>query len=258
MIGSHTRSRPQPIRRYRLTISYDGTAYSGWQIQPQYRTIQGEIEKALCSILGKRTIRVFGSGRTDAGVHARAQVAHFDTELLSDLKKIMHSLNAVLPDDIRIMHIRRMPFSFHARKSVKKKEYRYFIWNGEVVPPFIFQYRYHVPQPLHIDGMRMAARILEGHHDFSAFSANPNRKVKSRVREVDKLLIRRVGAQIEIVVRGNGFLYKMVRSIAGFLVRVGLGDVAPEKAREILSSKSRTAIVPTAPAHGLFLWRIYY
>lgn len=245
------------LRRYRMTLAYEGTPYAGWQVQPGRRTVQGELESALARITGEEP-RVHASGRTDAGVHARAQVAHFDLARRWHPAELAAALNAVLEPTIRILSLSRAAADFHARYSAKAKEYRYFVWNARVCPPFLFRYRAHVDTPLDVWAMRRAARWLRGRHDFAAFSANPQRAVEGTVRTLQKLEIRQRGAEVVIIARADGFLFKMVRSLAGYLVRVGQGAIAPEQTPTILRSRVRTALVPTAPPEGLFLWRVIY
>ncbi|MGQ9661479.1 MAG: tRNA pseudouridine(38-40) synthase TruA [Kiritimatiellia bacterium] len=243
--------------RYRLDISYDGTAYAGWQIQPNHITIQEQLESALTSIAGQQ-IKLHGSGRTDQGVHARQQVAHFDLERWIAPGVLAKALNACLPADIRVWSARKVPEDFHARRSAVSKEYRYFIWNAEVLPPYLRFYRAHVRVPLDFHRMQRAAALLVGKRDFAAFSANPNRDVGSTVRTLHRLCLRKQGREITIIAASDGFLYRMVRSIVGFLIRVGEGALAPEEATSILASRRRTARVPTAAPQGLFLWRVRY
>ncbi len=243
--------------RFRITVAYDGTAYAGWQVQPATMTVQQRIEEALKSLTGE-TVKVHGSGRTDQGVHAAGQVAHFD--LLSDWipGNLTKGLNALLPQDIRVFQARRVKPDFHARRSAIKKEYRYFIWNAPVMDPIRRFYATSVYKPLNVKAMKAAARVLVGRHDFAAFTANPNRVVESTVRDVYSLSVRRTGNLIIIRASSEGFLYKMVRSLAGLLLRVGEGAVTLDEVSEILASKIRTARVPTAPPEGLFLWRVWY
>ena len=243
--------------RYRLRLAYDGTAYAGWQMQPARRTIQGELEKALRQ-LARQPVRVQCSGRTDAGVHAAGQVAHFDLARPAAPAKLLLGLNALLDDDIRVFSVRRTRPAFHARFSATGKEYRYFIWNGTVLPPSVRAGRWLVRQPLDVAAMRQAAAALVGRRDFAAFTANPNREVHGTVRHLRDLRVTRRGREIVICARGDGFLYKMVRSLAGFLVRVGTGELPPAAARTLLAARQRTAVVPTAPPQGLFLWRVFY
>ena len=243
--------------RYLATVAYDGTVYSGWQVQPQHVSIQGEVERAIGEVTGHRP-RVHSSGRTDTGVHARAQPAHFDLPFSVDASRLQRGLNALLPPDIRVMDLRTVASDFHARYSATGKEYRYFLWNGPVLPPFALRYRTWERRPLDANAMREAARRLIGRHDFAPFSANPNREIDGTVRDLRALDVRRRGPEIVIVAQADGFLYRMVRSLAGFLIRVGRGELPPESADEILASGIRTARVPTAPPQGLFLWRVFY
>ncbi|MCK5850421.1 MAG: tRNA pseudouridine(38-40) synthase TruA [Kiritimatiellae bacterium] len=245
------------MKRHRIDISYDGTDYSGWQIQPNGITVQEALEKAIRELTGE-IVKVHGSGRTDQGVHARRQVAHFDLEKRIKTSPFRKSLNAVLPKDIRILKCLVVADDFHARRSTVDKEYRYFIWNDDIVPPFIRKYRTYVQKKLDIVAMQKASSFLIGEHDFAGFSANPHVPVDSTVRIIFDIKIVKRGSEIVIQVRGNGFLYKMVRGIAGFLIRVGKGKESPDMAREILKSCKRTSSVPTAQAHALFLWNVKY
>lgn len=245
------------LPRYRMTLGYDGTACRGWQAQPAHRTVQGDLEQALKDLTGESR-RIYCSGRTDAGVHAREQVAHFDLAAPVVLRKLLLGFNALLPEDIRVFSLRKAPADFHARYKATGKEYRYFIWNGPVLPPWLRYYRTWVRTPLDVHAMSEAARALVGKNDFAAFSANPNREVDGTVRHLRELKVRRRGREIVLVAKGDGFLYKMVRSLAGFLLRVGTGELPPETARVILESKNRTARVPTAAPQGLFLWKVFY
>ncbi|MGI6087682.1 MAG: tRNA pseudouridine(38-40) synthase TruA [Kiritimatiellia bacterium] len=242
---------------FRFKLAYDGTAYGGWQIQPNAVTIQSMIEQALGQLAGTK-IKLHGSGRTDRGVHAMGQVAHCTLPTDHQPDELLRSLNGLLPPDIRVMNAMRCSPRFHARRSATSKEYRYFIWNDAVMPPVLRHYRTHVRQPLDTTAMQAAATRLEGRHDFAAFTANPNRLVESTVRDLYRLQVRRRGAEIVIIARADGFLYKMVRSLAGFLIRVGTGAVPEQTTDAILQSRKRTAHVPTAPPQGLFLWRVYY
>lgn len=243
--------------RHKAVVSYDGTEYAGYQIQPHHRTIQAELERAIHEVTREK-VRVFSSGRTDTGVHARGQVIHFDLHARLDMSRLHRGLNAVLPPDIRVESVRRAAADFDARFSATGKEYRYFIWNAPARTPDIRHFRAHVWRPLDLGAMRKAARLLEGRHDFAAFSANPRRELDGTVRTLRSLTVTRRGREVVIVARGDGFLYRMVRSLAGFLLRVGQGELEPEAAREILDTKLRTARVPTAPAEGLFLWKVFY
>jgi tRNA pseudouridine38-40 synthase len=247
----------RPKQRYKMALAYDGTRYSGWQTQPTHRTVQGELERVLRELTGE-TERIQCSGRTDAGVHAREQMAHFELAKPVVPKKLQLGLNALLEDDIRVLSVRKARANFHARFEAKSKEYRYFIWNGEITPPFLRNYRTTVRAPLNVAAMNAAAKCLVGRHDFAAFSANPHYERDGTVRDLRELKVSRRGRDIVIVAKGDGFLYRMVRSLAGFLIRVGVGDLKPESAVEILTSEIRTARVPTAAPQGLFLWRVHY
>lgn len=243
--------------RYGLTIGYDGTAYAGWQVQPHHRTIQQTIEESLARLTGE-AVKVHGSGRTDQGVHAKGQVAHCDLTAVWACDRLRKGLNALLPPDIRVFAVRTVESEFHARRSAVRKEYRYFIWNDEVMDPCHQRYAAHVRKPMDISAMKGAAAILVGRHDFASFTANPNREVESTVRELHYIKIRKTGPLLTIAVASEGFLYRMVRSICGMLIRAGEGAVTPHAVKEILASCTRTARVPTAPAQGLFLWKVWY
>jgi tRNA pseudouridine38-40 synthase len=244
-------------RHFRLTIAYDGTPYAGWQLQPNGKTVQEVVEGALARIAG-RAVRVHGSGRTDAGVHARGQVVNCSLNTSLAAATLQRALNANLPEDIRVVRVQEVDAKFHARFSARGKEYRYQIDYGAVADPFLRAYAWHRPRPLDVAAMRRAARLLKGRHDFSALSANPMRAVESTVRTISKLTVTKQGSLITIGVSADGFLYKMVRSIVGALVKVGEGRMTIEQLRELVKARKRTAQVETAPAHGLFLWRVFY
>jgi tRNA pseudouridine38-40 synthase len=243
--------------RYRITVAYDGGAYAGWQVQPDHVTIQQRLEEVVYSLSGEH-VKIHGSGRTDQGVHAKGQVAHFDLARKWVCRALLKGMNATLPPDIRVQKVTRAKSDFHARRSAVKKEYRYFIYNAMVMDPIRRHYATHIRKPLDVVAMQAAADRLVGKHDFAAFTANPNRIVESTVREVFALTVKRSGALIVIRASSDGFLYKMVRSLTGLLLRVGEGTVTAEEVGEILASKIRTARVPTAPPEGLFLWRVWY
>lgn len=245
------------MKRLRLTLAYDGTAYAGWQAQPSGHTVQQTLQRAIAAMSGE-TVVVHGSGRTDAGVHARAQETHFDTDARFTPEAWHRGLNALLPPDIRVNRVRPTTAGFHARRDALCKEYRYLIWNREILPPFLRFYRTHVVKPLDVAAMRAAAGHLTGRHDFSAFSANPNREVPDATRTLSLLEVSHRNGEIVIRAISEGFLYKMVRSLAGHLIRVGCGSVSIDETPVLLASRQRTARVQTAPAQGLFLWRVEY
>lgn len=241
-----------------MTVSYDGTRYCGWQVQPDQLTVQAVMEKAFARLTQHDTVKIHGSGRTDSGVHALGQVAHFDLLREKDSGQLLKACNSYLPRDIRVLDVQRTRLEFHARKSAVGKEYRYFITNASTQSPFDRLYKLHVPKPLNIEAMQESANQLIGEHDFASFCANPKREVEGTVRTIYRFDLERAGEHVIIKVCGSGFLYKMVRSLTGHLLRVGLGYEAPSATREILDSKFRTARVESARAEGLFLWKVYY
>jgi tRNA pseudouridine38-40 synthase len=245
-------------QRYKMTIAYDGTNYAGWQVQPGKKTVQGEVERAIEHLVG-HPIRIHHSGRTDSGVHAKGQVAHFDLKEPVDAGRFMNGLNAQLDYDIRVMKFESVRPDFNARYDAVSKEYRYFIWNGHAVPPELRLYRLHERRKLDIKAMRKAAEQLVGKHDFAAFTANPKREIEGTIKTITKVTVSRTReGDVTICVVGEGFLYKMVRSIAGFLLRIGIGELTPEVAQRVLKSGVRTNEVPTVKPLGLFLWRVDY
>ncbi|HMP71745.1 MAG TPA: tRNA pseudouridine(38-40) synthase TruA [Kiritimatiellia bacterium] len=247
----------ESIQRYKAVVAYDGHAFAGWQVQPGKTTIQGELERAVYE-LTRQEVRVFASGRTDTGVHAVGQVIHMDLQIQQRPDQMMLGLNRFLPDAIRVMKVARVKPDFDARMTATGKEYRYFIWNDFILPPHLRFYRTHVRKPLDLEAMRRAAGFLEGTHDFAGFSTNPGYDRGGTVRRIDCLSITRKGKDVTLIARGEGFLYRMVRSLAGFFIRVGVGDLPPEMALAILAGKERTARVPTASPNGLFLWKVFY
>ena len=246
--------------RYRVLVAYDGTDFSGWQRQVDRRSVQQTLEEALLPLSpGGAPVAVNGSGRTDAGVHARGQVAHFDLGREIDGASLRRALNDRLPEDVRVLAAEPAPPDFDARRSAHGKEYRYRVWNAEVMDPVLRRFRHRVPRALDLAAMRRAASLFVGEHDFAAFTANPQRPVESTVRRVYAVEVdASEPPEVEIRVSGEGFLYKMVRSIAGFLIAVGTGKERPEAVREVLDTRLRTARVESAPARGLCLWRVWY
>lgn len=246
--------------RYQVTLAYDGTDFSGWQIQPGLRTVQQCVSEALAHLApNQQPIPVYGSGRTDAGVHAEGQVIHFDLERTLLPVQLRRALNCYLPPDIRALSASPAEPTFDARRSALGKEYRYRIWNDEVYTPLQRRQCAHVVKPLNLEAIQLAAQAFVGEHDFAAFTANPSREVESTVRKIFALqVVQTASPRIEFHVMGNGFLYKMVRSIAGFLIAVGKGHESPHAVSEVLASCKRTARVETAPPQGLSLWHVWY
>lgn len=246
------------MARYKLTVAYDGSAYLGFQIQSQGPSIQAELEKA-ASYLACEQVRVNGSGRTDAGVHARAQVVHFDCAKPIPPASMVRAMNTRLPEDIRVTAAAIVPDDFDARRSAKGKEYRYFLYNAPILPPQMRPFWAWDHKPLDAEAMAAGAALFCGNHDFAPFSANPHRELFTTVRYISSFEVRRTGPRITFAVRGDGFLYKQVRSMVGYLARVGRGAERPESVRELLDEAApRTARVPTAPGRGLFLWKVFY
>lgn len=246
------------ICRHKMVISYDGTAYVGWQRQAHGDTVQERIETALRSMCGC-PITIYASSRTDQGVHAKRQTIHCDLPVSAPAcSSIQKGLNAILPPDIRITSVQKTNADFHARFGTKGKEYRYYIWNGPILPPDRRLYWTWARRPLDVRAMQKAAKHLVGKHDFAAFTASSDRQAGSTVRRIEFLRVRRKAREIVVRVKADGFLYRMVRSLVGFLLRVGEGALAPGAAKEILESQTRTARVPTAPPQGLFLWQVHY
>ncbi|HEX6922543.1 MAG TPA: tRNA pseudouridine(38-40) synthase TruA, partial [Bacillales bacterium] len=238
-------------------IAYDGTEFSGWQVQPNGRTVQGVVEEALMRMHKGRLVRVAASGRTDAGVHARGQVFHFDSELDIPEEGWQKALNTLLPNDAIVTRVWKVDSEFHARFDVVKKEYRYRILNTQGLDVFRRNYTYHFPHRLERLRMAEAAEALAGKHDFSSFCA-ANSDVKSKVRTLESIKIAEQGDEIVFNLTGNGFLYQMVRIVVGTLVQVGSGKRPPEDVARILAKQDRTQAGPTAPGRGLVLWEVTY
>ena len=244
------------MRNLRLDICYDGTRYRGWQrLGGTDQTIQGKIETALSRIL-EEPIEISGSGRTDAGVHAKGQVANFHCESGKDAEEILSALRRYLPEDIGIYSCKEVSPRFHARLGAREKTYLYRIWNSD--EPCVFERRFVAvfPEKLDVEAMKQAASYLCGEHDFSAFCGNPKFK-KSTVRIVRAVEIKRVGEEIRIAVTGNGFLHSMVRIIVGTLIEVGRGERCADSISAVFGGKRADAGF-LAPAQGLCLQEVYY
>jgi len=246
------------MRNIMLTVSYDGTEYHGFQAQSHTeRTIQTQLELALRKLTGAET-SVIGSGRTDAGVHARAQVVNFLTSSRIPENRWALAMNSLLPDDIVVTDAREVPLDFHARKSAKRKTYRYTIDNNRFPDVLQRRYRCHVPLPLDEERMRQALKLLEGEHDFTSFCSVRSTQ-KSHVRTIYEAELEADGDGVyHIYVTGNGFLYNMVRIIAGTVIEVGLGKRTIEQFAALVEARDRTKSGITAPPHGLVLWKVDY
>lgn len=242
---------------YKLVVCYDGSRYKGWQKQGNTEnTIQGKLEAALSGIVGE-AVEVNGSGRTDAGAHAKMQVASFRAKTDLTEAELLNKLRAVLPEDIGAVSLEQANPRFHARLSCVGKTYIYRVWNSAQPNVFERRYLYTVADALDLDAMNKAARYLIGSHDFSAFCSVKNMK-KSAVRTVDEIRIERLGGEVRFTVSGNGFLYNMVRIIVGTLLEVGKGNLSPDCVAEALASLDRQNAGPTAPAKALCLWDVRY
>jgi len=246
------------MQNYKLTLSYDGSRYKGWQKQGNTPdTIQARLEAVLSRLLSQE-IEVHGSGRTDAGVHAKAQVCSFkaDTDTDTALDVMLTNLREFLPEDIGAVALEKADMRFHARLSCKEKSYVYRIWNSDAPNVFERRYMYRFSEKLDMDAMEKAAAMLTGEHDFTAFSTH--RGNKSPVRELREIKIERLGEELRISFTGDGFLYNMVRILTGTLLEVGTHRLLPEDIPAIFSSRSRQNAGFTAPAHGLILWEVKY
>lgn len=239
------------MKRVLLVVAYDGTAYNGWQLQPGTPTIEGELNKALSSLLGEK-IRVIGASRTDSGVHALCNIAVFDTNARIPAEKISYALNQRLPEGIRIQKSLEVAEDFHPRHCNSKKTYEYRILNREFPLPTKRLYAHFTYVPLDVELMRMGAKYLVGEHDFKSFCATAA-VVETTIRTITDIGVEKDGDEIVIRVSGTGFLYNMVRIIAGTLMEIGRGNYPPQKVQEILAAKDRQAAGPTAPANGLTL-----
>lgn len=244
------------MRNIKIEIEYDGSNYSGWQVQENSVTVQGQIIGALEELTG-RHIRIHGSGRTDAGVHARGQVASFILESSIPTERLPLALNSILPRDIAITRAEEVPMDFHARFSAIGKRYIYHIYQSQFRSPILRNYSYHVHHKLDYHTIREAAEIFIGSHDFRAFMASGS-SVKNTVRTINKLDISKEGKSLYICIEGDGFLYNMVRIIVGTLVDVARGKIEIGQIERALESKDRTMAGHTAPAQGLFLDKVFY
>lgn len=244
------------MKRIKLTVAYDGTAYAGWQLQPKQPTIEYKLNQALTALL-KEEIAVIGASRTDSGVHALGNVAVFDTNSAIPAQKICMALNQRLPDDIRVQTSIEVPLDFHPRRVESRKTYEYKIFNQRIALPTQRLYANHIYYKLDIDKMQEAAAYLVGEHDFKSF-CSVKTQVLDTVRTINQLEVTKVGDMIIIRVNGSGFLYNMVRIIVGTLINIGRGAYPPEKMLSILNGRNRSLAGPTALPVGLTLIEIEY
>jgi tRNA pseudouridine38-40 synthase len=266
------------VRNLKLILSYDGSEFAGWQVQPGRATIQGTLASAIGRLTGENVLPQ-GSGRTDAGVHALAQVATFATVSPIPIDNWIKALNDILPASIRVLEVSEAAADFHARKSAQAKTYRYRMYRGAICPPFLARYVWHYPFPLQENEMADAAGLVVGEHDFTSFAAvdperfergeNDNQKGHGgaqgntsgedlNVRTIFSSVWTREGDELIYTVRGNGFLHHMVRNLVGTFLLMGKGTLTPEDFRRILASRDRSVAGPTAPASGLYLVSVEY
>jgi tRNA pseudouridine38-40 synthase len=248
------------MRNIKLVLAYDGTEFAGWQVQPDAPTVQGALSSAIGRLTGEKVLPQ-GSGRTDAGVHALAQVATFNTESAIPVENFTKALNGTLPSAIRVLEAVEVPMEFHARKSARAKTYCYRMLRANICPPFVARYVWHYPFPLDEAAMQSAASEIVGEHDFTSFAASDPEKGKeagSNIRSVDVSRWERAGDELTYMVRGSGFLHHMVRNLVGTFVLVGKGTLVSGDIRRILEARDRSAAGATAPASGLHLVNVEY
>lgn len=245
------------MKRIKLTVAYDGTDYCGWQVQPNGITVEAVLNRVLSKLTGEE-IHIIGASRTDSGVHAHGNIAVYDTNSSIPGERVAYALNQKLPDDIVIVRSEEVPLDWHPRyQDVISKIYEYHIYNAKVPNPLKRRYTAFISYDLDVDKMREGAAYLVGEHDFVSF-CNVRTSVEDTVRTVEDIQIRKENGEIIIRITGNGFLYNMVRIIAGTLIRVGRGYYEPERVKEILEAKERTEAGVTAPPQGLVLMEIKY
>ena len=244
----------------KLILAYDGTAYAGWQVQKTGLAVQEKLQAALTKLF-PHAGPVQGSSRTDAGVHALGMVAHVGIplrEMRMAIGKVALAVNAFLPEDIRVTSACRCSETFHARFDAVGKQYRYLVWNHRAMNPLLRHLAWQVPKPLDIGVMRSTAKLFLGKHDFASFAGVRDYKMRSTVRTVTRCDLKRSGALLTFVIEGDGFLYKMCRTLVGTIVQAGWGKFAPAEVQQMLARKDRRVAGMTAPAHGLVLWKVYY
>jgi tRNA pseudouridine38-40 synthase len=250
------------MRNIKIVLAYDGSEFSGWQVQPDAATIQGTLASAIGRVTGEKVLPQ-GSGRTDAGVHALAQVASFVTESPIPARNLVKALNDVLPPSVRVLEAAEAPLDFHARKSAHAKTYRYRIYREAICPPFLARYVWHYPYSLDENAMQQAAGLVAGEIDFTSFAAVDSERGRedetlSKVRRIFTSTWERAAQELVYTVRGSGFLHHMVRNLVGTFVLVGKGRLKPEDVTGILAARNRSAAGATAPASGLYLVSVEY
>ncbi|BCU77623.1 tRNA pseudouridine synthase A [Luteolibacter sp. LG18] len=246
--------------KFKLTLAFDGAAYQGWQSQRSGKGVQDFLEAALAKLFPSAP-RVQGSSRTDAGVHAFGMVAHFEIppdEFKMPARHLVLSINACLPDDIRVRSAVKADPSFNARFDATGKQYRYHVWNHAVMNPLLRSQAWHVPRSLDLEAMREAAALFVGRHDFRSFTANRGDVLEDAVRTLTRCEVKRSGSKVTFTIEGEGFLYKMCRGIVGTLVQIGNGKYPPGEVKAMLAREDRRVAGMNAPAHGLVLWKVFY
>lgn len=242
------------MQNFKLTLSYDGTDFHGWQRQPDKRTVQGVVEDSLAKITQKK-MYVIGAGRTDAGVHAQEQVANFKANLGLEDGELFRALNSILPDDVRVVSIKRVDIHFHARKMARSKIYQYRIFNSTNISPFLQRYVLYWPTTLKVKSMKEAAPLFVREADFTAFSSN---RLLNPVRKIMRSEIKKSGDEIIYTIEADGFLRYMVRTIVGTILEIGRCRISPERVEELFRERKRALASPTAPAKGLCLIKVNY
>ena len=260
------------MRNLKLILAYDGAEFSGWQVQPDALTVQGTLASAIGRVTGEKVLPQ-GSGRTDAGVHALAQVVTFVTESSVPTQNFVKALNDVLPASVRVLEVAEAPAEFHARHSARAKTYRYRIYRGDICPPFLARYVWHYPYPLNEQPMMRAAELVVGEKDFTSFAAVDPEKAenheghegarrqaepRSNIRTIYSSALERSGEEFIYTVRGSGFLHHMVRNLVGTFMLVGRRTLQPADITRILEARNRSAAGSTAPANGLYLVAVEY
>ena len=249
--------RPTALQTFKLIVEYDGSAFHGWQRQKRDRSVQATLEEALARMTREK-VTVIGSGRTDAGVHARGQAAGFTTTSRLDAAAFLRGLNSLLPDDVVVCACDRMSDDFHARFDVRSKHYRYHIRNRPVAPAIGRQFVWHIRRPLDVAAMRRAAQIVRGTHDFKAFEGVGSPRAHTVRNVTVSTLTATAEGELTYDIEANGFLRFMVRNIVGTLVEVGLGKRSPDDVQRILQSRDRSQAGATAPPQGLYLMEVNY
>src|SRR5438093_12728738 len=244
------------MQNLKLTLAYDGTEFHGWQIQPQLPTVQGELQETLRKLFN-HDVRVTGSGRTDAGVHAHGQVASVETTRKIDPDAVLRGANALLPPAIRVLAVEEVSPEFHARRSARSKTYEYHLWRNPIVSPFHSRYVYAFRYPLDEDAVDQGSRYFLGTHDFTSFCSAAT-EIEDRTRTIFETSWDRSENAWVFRIRGNGFLQYMVRTIAGTLLDIGQGRRTPEQVPELFEARDRRLAGPTLPAHGLHLIEVEY